>query len=194
MSMTMEEHVENFSNDITIQGGTVGSESKKKQLFVKCARSPLTSLVDIFIGLLLALTGYPELERCENEAAYWLWVAGLAFIVTGFLNGMAYIASRLAVAQAYSGTENASRFMFLVGGWTSLLNFAILIWGTIVVCGKWSTWTYDPSDMEPNYCPYTPMMIAFIFIIIEWVYLPIVILVTVICFYLVVGFDACFPE
>merc|ERR1711963_118345 len=154
MSMTMEEHVENFSNDITIQGGTVGSESKKKQLFVKSARSPLTSLVDIFIGLLLALTGYPELERCENEAAYWL----------------------------------------LVGGWTSLLNFAILIWGTIVVCGKWSTWTYDPSDMEPNYCPYTPMMIAFIFIIIEWVYLPIVILVTVICCYLVVGFDACFPE
>ena len=50
------------------------------------------------------------------------------------------------------------------------VEFVLLIWGSVVVFGAWATWTYDESDAEePTYCPYRPMMFAFVLLILKWV-------------------------
>ena len=46
--------------------------------------------------------------------------------------------------------------------------------GSVVVFGSWGSWTYDYqeflTDKEVlNYCAYTPMMFAFIILLIKWV-------------------------
>ena len=59
-------------------------------------------------------------------------------------------------------------------GVMTLVDFVMLIWGSVVVFGAWSTWTYDyneyKEDMdEKNYCMYQPMMTAFVLLLIKWV-------------------------
>ena len=52
-----------------------------------------------------------------------------------------------------------------------IIDFAMIIWGAVVVFGAWATWTHDFStDMDGlNYCKYTPMIFAFSILIIKWV-------------------------
>ena len=46
--------------------------------------------------------------------------------------------------------------------------------GSVVVFGAWANWTddydeYIASGDEKNYCMYTPMMTAFVILILKWV-------------------------
>ena len=58
-----------------------------------------------------------------------------------------------------------------------IIDFAMIIWGAVVVFGAWATWTddiekyHDPTLMEfgVNYCKETPMTFAFSILIIKWV-------------------------
>ena len=56
----------------------------------------------------------------------------------------------------------------------ALVNFAILIWGSVVVFGAWATWTDDYDKYKEdtdgfNYCKSTPMKTAFNILIFYWV-------------------------
>ena len=45
-----------------------------------------------------------------------------------------------------------------------IVEFGLLIWGSVVVFGAWATWDYDERK-----CPYSPMMFAFVLLILKWV-------------------------
>ena len=56
----------------------------------------------------------------------------------------------------------------------SIVDFAAMIWGSVVVFGAWATWTDDyatyAADTDAyNYCAHTPMMTAFVILILKWV-------------------------
>ena len=53
----------------------------------------------------------------------------------------------------------------------SIAIFAMDIWGFKVVFGAWATWTHDWTEYKKdsenlNYCAYTPMMTAFVILIL----------------------------
>ena len=54
-----------------------------------------------------------------------------------------------------------------------IVEFAMLIWGTVLVFGSWSNWKEDWDaayyDRDDNYCPFSPMMMAFVLLILKWV-------------------------
>ena len=55
-----------------------------------------------------------------------------------------------------------------------ICNKCFFFQGCVVVLGAWSTWTYDLAEYENNsdaynYCAYTPMMTAFVILLIKWV-------------------------
>ena len=55
-----------------------------------------------------------------------------------------------------------------------IVDFAMIIWGSVVVFGAWATWTgdmekYDENTDDFNYCKSTPMIFAFTILIIKWV-------------------------
>ena len=58
-------------------------------------------------------------------------------------------------------------------GIMTIVDFVMLIWGSVVVFGAWSTWTddYDRFQTEEglNYCMNTPMMTAFVLLLLKWV-------------------------
>ena len=56
----------------------------------------------------------------------------------------------------------------------AIVQFAMLIWGSVVVFGAWATWTddfekYKNNVDELNYCKYDPMTFAFSLLLIKWV-------------------------
>ena len=71
---------------------------------------------------------------------------------------------------------------------TSCLNIIIactalslVIWGSAVTFGPYSSWTYDHEDIhEPTYCNYAPYMFAFVTLVVFWCDLAIT---SAVCFY-----------
>ena len=74
-------------------------------------------------------------------------------------------------------------------GVMSIVDFAMIIWGSVVVFGAWANWTYeknenleydqsltldyeDENPEEKNFCEYTPMMTAFVILLLKWVICP----------------------
>ena len=59
----------------------------------------------------------------------------------------------------------------------NIIDFAMIIWGAVVVFGAWATWTHDIEEYhgrilngyEVNYCKETPMTFAFSILIVKWV-------------------------
>merc|ERR1719418_100901 len=59
----------------------------------------------------------------------------------------------------------------------TLTMFAVTIWGSVVVFGPYSEWVYEEADKSnDNYCEYTPFMFAFVTLILEWVFIPVMVL------------------
>ena len=59
-------------------------------------------------------------------------------------------------------------------GVMTLVDFVMLIWGSVVVFGAWATWTDDYAEYndnldELNYCRYQPMVFAFSILLVKWV-------------------------
>merc|ERR1712198_657816 len=51
--------------------------------------------------------------------------------------------------------------------------FCIVMWGTILVFGWYSSWTYDVNNnTKDEYCGYTPYMYSFVMLILGWCTLP----------------------
>ena len=50
-----------------------------------------------------------------------------------------------------------------------IMEFAILIWGSVQVFGAYKAWTYDPAEYSEDFCEYTPMVFAFVVLIMKWV-------------------------
>ena len=62
-------------------------------------------------------------------------------------------------------------FCFVV---TFIIEFAMIIWGSVVVFGAWGSWTwkweeYNNNTDDMNFCEYTPMVFAFVLLIFKWV-------------------------
>ena len=60
-------------------------------------------------------------------------------------------------------------------GVMTIVDFVMLIWGSSVVFGAWDNWTDDwdedeaQEDAEKNYCTYSPMMMAYVLLLLQWV-------------------------
>ena len=65
-----------------------------------------------------------------------------------------------------------------------ILDIVMTIWGSAVVFGAWARWTYEKNENEnldleyvdenpeKNFCEYTPMMTAFVLLLLKWVIFP----------------------
>ena len=96
-------------------------------------------------------------DPCPNGAAYWLFVGGICFLVSSIL-------LPCVIPWIIGFWQCAIPLISLV-----ILEFSILIWGSVVVFGAYKDWTYDVEKFSDNFCEYTPMMSAFVILIIKWV-------------------------
>ena len=99
-------------------------------------------------------------DPCPIGAAYWLYAGGVCYLVTTiflFMLSIITLQDKLCSPLKLSGVG-----LFII-------EFAILIWGSVRVFGAYKDWTYDVEEYRENFCEYTPMMFAFVILIMKWV-------------------------
>jgi len=125
-----------------------------------------TSLA-LHLSMLIVGALYNDNDSCKLEAPMYLMVAG-GIITT--LNILTLIASLTPCDQDDKIVKNLSPLV-------ALAMFAVTIWGSIVVFGPYSEWKYDiENKSDEKYCEYTPFMFAFVVLIIDWVFFPLMVL------------------
>lgn len=62
----------------------------------------------------------------------------------------------------------------------SVLQFGVLIYGSIVVFGEYRTWDYTDQSSD-KFCNYTPFMLAFVTLILSWVLQPFIVCCCCVC-------------
>jgi len=129
-----------------------------------------------------------ESDPCPNGAAHYLYVAGITLLVTNGVGLLSKVSQYLAERDGkISGGEKCGLgLLSFASGVLAIVDIAMLIWGSVVVFGAWSSWTDDYSvyanDADKyNYCENQPMMTAFIILILKWVLIPCFILLTCCC-------------
>merc|ERR1711982_45797 len=127
-----------------------------------------------------------EDNLCPNGAAYWLWIAGILLLVSNSINGWAKMYKKCAERDGKidCGEKVGMAINSFSSGVMTIVDFAMLIWGSVVVFGAYANWTYKWDDYKPeenNFCEYTPFMTAFVILILKWVIIPVMIVITCFC-------------
>jgi len=116
---------------------------------------------------------------CPNGAAYYLYVTGVTLLVTAGFSVLGEISSYLAAkdGEVTCGERCGLLFLKFLGALMGIVDTCLLIWGSVVVLGSWSTWTdditkYNADPTNLNYCAATPMKFAFVLLVLKWVLIP----------------------
>ena len=141
------------------------------------------SIVKVILGGVMVDFGsnYTEDNLCPNGAARWFLIAGICLLVSNLINVLAKLFKKCAERDGKIdyGEMVVMDVTSFSSGVLTIVDFAMLIWGSIVVFGAWANWTddfdaYKANPKELNFCEHTPMMTAFVFLILDWVQILII--------------------
>ena len=139
---------------------------------------------------ILELPEEDKRDPCPNGAAYWLYIAGIIFLFSNFL--FAWSIFYKWFAKRDGKLDRCEKFTIMlnrfVTGSMTVVQFSMIIWGSVVVFGAWANWTDDFAAFEKdpvsmNYCMYLPMMIAFVLLILEWTLVPLMLVLMCLCLF-----------
>ena len=129
-----------------------------------------------------------EDNLCPNGAAYWLWIAGILLLVSNSIYALAKIYKKCAERDGKIdfGEKVGMAVISFSSSVMIIVDMTILILGSVVVFGAWSNWTdnfnaYKANPEEMNFCEHTPMMTAFVILLLKWVLVPVMIAITLCC-------------
>jgi len=136
------------------------------------------AVVAFIFGCVMMGIGHSYGHLCQNGAATFLFYGGLIKIISNIFSILLFCFIRCAEKDGViSGKEYCGiGILSLIQTALWIGNLVVIIWGTIVVFGNYSTWTYEaPEEGTPtnmDYCDYTPFMFAFVLLILDWIILP----------------------
>lgn len=140
------------------------------------------NLVQCVLGIVMLSIGGVYYPECNFDATTYLVVGGAIMLITNIL-------SIVAILTPFEWDDKLTKSLTPMIG---LVQFGIFLWGTIVVFGSYSSWTYDVgSNDEKYYCAYTPYLFAFVLLIIKWVLLPFILALCCCCACLAVCCSCC---
>ena len=143
------------------QQQVASSEVKKKQK--QAMLGP--NIISLVVYIPMVIIGYKNNGLCDMDAPLYLLIEG----------GIGLALTLLKIVSILTPSDCDDKFSNCMMPVASLFGFGVMIWGSIVVFGAYSSWTDDEKDKDNkdfSYCPYTPFMLAFVILILEWVLKP----------------------
>ena len=146
-------------------------------------------LAIVMIGIGASFNGNVDKEEiCPNGASWWLLTAGIVLFGLNVLN----VATRIYRTNVLDHRNNSFakrcglEILLISSSVMTIVDVVLIIWGAFLVFGSFGSWTYNVDqyrrNMEDlNYCPYTPMMTAFVILIIKLLLLPTMIILLCLC-------------
>ena len=146
-------------------------------------------LASVMIGIGASFNGKVDKEEiCPNGASWWLLTAGIVLLGLNVLNVTTkiYRTSVLDHRNNSCAAKCGFKILLISSIVMTIVDAVMIIWGAILVFGNFGSWTYNVDqyrrNMEDlNYCPYTPMMTAFVILIVKFILLPSMIIMLCLC-------------
>jgi len=153
------------------QGGLSAEQGQKTQSGY--------SVIQSVIGGLMLWQGMTnggadsESAECPNGAARYLYIAGILTLVINLIGLIGMFAQKMALkdGKISMGEQCGLNLISFTTGMAWLGEFGLAIWGSVVVFGAYSTWTYEEA-VDETFCDYTCFMFAFVLLILRWVTMP----------------------
>jgi len=123
-------------------------------------------IVSLAIGIAMLVVGVQNQDACKNDGAKYLVVNGSCCLVLSILGCIGACFPKVPSSK-FGGVDVGA----VAGGGGGLAGLIILIWGSVTVFGSYAEWTAENAE-SPNYCPQTPFMFAFVWLIISWCLIP----------------------
>merc|ERR1711872_389726 len=127
-------------------------------------------------------------DPCKNGVAYYLYVAGTIILVTNMVSLLTKFSKYMAEkdGRVTCGEKCGLTILSVASTILVIADLAILIWGSVLVFSRWPHWisNYEKYDSDPekyNYCRRTPMLTAFVVLIIKWVSIPLFVAIVCCC-------------
>merc|ERR1711890_123972 len=133
------------------------------------------TICQVVIGIIMIALGSSFADNCPNGATNYLFNAGIVVLVANLVALLAVGAKILAEKDGKVTCMETMGLLFIniISGCLIIANFVVLLWGSVVVFGRYGVWTDRTEDIgNENYCAYTPFMAAFIILIMNWLMLP----------------------
>jgi len=140
-----------------------------------------SSVITFIFGCIMLGIGHSYQDTCPNGAATFLFYAGIITMVSKVFAFVKFFAKVCAESDGViSGAEYCGLgLLTIISGLIIIADCMVLIWGTVVVFGVYPRWTYYKDDeLSPLYCEYTPFMFSFVLLILDWIFLPMIVLCT----------------
>jgi len=127
-------------------------------------------------------------DPCPNGVAHFLYVAGIVILVTNVVSLLSKFSKYMAEkdGKVTCGEKCGLTILRVASLILIIADLAILIWGSILVFSSWPHWTskWDKFAGNPgkyNFCAKTPMLTAFVVLIIKWLMIPLFIGIVCCC-------------
>jgi len=155
-----------------------------------------TAQLSTVIGLGLAIAmivvgvqyeaGTDPNKFCTFSAVDYLYYGGILSLIANGIGILSSIGKWCAMRDGHisAGEKCALGILGFAAFIVLICEIVVLIWGSVVVFGNYADWIYEKAEGAVNpegYCDYTPMMFAFVILIIKWVLMPATILCACLC-------------
>jgi len=138
----------------------------------------LFSFSQVGMGIAMVVVGHRNLEKthCANGASDYLFYGGIVIISANVAGILAGCARQLALkdGRISAGESCGLCVLGLLSGVLGIASLVTMIWGSVVVFSSWPNWT-STDMMSKDYCKDTPMMFAFVLLLVSWILLPLLV-------------------
>ena len=122
----------------------------------KICSKPLAIFGIVFWGTVVVVgSSYTD---CKLGVLLWLKAGG----------GSMLSMSILAFLWLCFASDKTDMYKHLLTALVKLPIVGVMLWGSIVTFGSYSSWTYEWKSSS-NYCEHTPYMFAFVVLIVSWI-------------------------
>lgn len=159
----------------------MGADSAKSE-----SPGQLSTLIGLGLAIAMIAVGvsYSEEKYCEFGAVTYLYYGGILSLIANGIGLLSTIAKWCALRDGHisAGESCALGILGFAAFIVLICEIVVLIWGSVVVFGNYAEWTYMEKEVGTDgYCDYTPMMFAFVLLILKWILMPLTILCACLC-------------
>ena len=122
-------------------------------------------------------------ELCRFGASSYLYYGGVFSLVVNLLGLASSLAKWFSTQFRFSSrfetrwalkdgkiSVSERRLLWFLGVSTSIMLLAdliVVVWGSVVVFSNYASWSYTDTT-SPSYCAHTPMLFAFVLLLVSW--------------------------
>merc|ERR1712173_44262 len=133
------------------------------------------SLISLVCALAMVIVGdlYWSEELRRFGAASYLYYGGVFSLSINILGLASSVAKWWALKDGKISLSER-RVLWLLGVSSTVVvicDVVVVIWGSVVVFTNYASWTYEEPSSD-SFCHKTPMLFAFILLLIKWLLIP----------------------